>query len=578
MKNMKKITLLALAFLLCITISAQQKAPKWIKKANQAVLQVETFDKTGKKLHTGNAFFISEDGEVLSDYSLFKDATHATLTTIDGTQYPVSEVLGADEFYDVIRLKANLPKKTPYLKMASTSLAIGSKVILLPYNNEKQPSFVVGSIKEVTPLKSVFNYYQMELPLLTSQLSVPVLTEDGEVVGLAQADAGGSTTHSYALSAPYAQSLQMLPSDIFNKTYTAIGIKKAWPQAIEDALLMLYVVSASQDPTTKLETLNDLIATFPQASEGYANRASHYAYNRMNLASTESEQQALLQKAKEDMAISLQKATKKAEVLFNQATLIYNLAVTDSTLKSEDWSVDKAMSLLHQAIAMDDIPQYRQLEADICLYKQDYTKALELYQLVNASDFASHASYYWTAKTKQQIPDTNIGEVIALLDSAILRCGQAYQKEASMYVLERVELKNELGLFKEVAEDYNLYYALVGGNVSDTFYYFREQAYFKLGDLSAALADIDAAIKLSPDDANYYAERAAIYVRMSNYDAALLSIDTALKLDPSFAACYRLRGVCYIRLKQSENACKALEKAVELGDTVAMNLQKKNCK
>ena len=117
----------------------------------------------------------------------------------------------------------------------------------------------------------------------------------------------------------------------------------------------------------------------------------------------------------------------------------------------------------------------------------------------------------------------------------------------------------------------------MNGAVNDGFYYYREQAKFRLGDLEGALADIQQAMRMSPMNPTYAAEEASVYVRMEKYEEALKSVENALKLAPDFAACYRLRGVCLVRQKKMNEACEALHQAKELGDPVAERLIKQHC-
>ena len=132
-----------------------------------------------------------------------------------------------------------------------------------------------------------------------------------------------------------------------------------------------------------------------------------------------------------------------------------------------------------------------------------------------------------------------------------------------------------LGVIRPSAEavaDYDLYYRICNGKVDDNFYYFREQAKFRMDDLEGALQDIRQAMALAPDNAMYPAEEASIYIRQKKYPEALQSIDKALAIAPEFAACYRLRGVCLQRSGKPEEARIALEKAQELGDPAAAKL------
>lgn len=56
----------------------------------------------------------------------------------------------------------------------------------------------------------------------------------------------------------------------------------------------------------------------------------------------------------------------------------------------------------------------------------------------------------------------------------------------------------------------------MSGDVGSSFYFYREQAKFRAGDMEGALADIKEAVRLSPDVPDYRAEEASVYVRMKN--------------------------------------------------------------
>lgn len=337
-------------------------------------------------------------------------------------------------------------------------------------------------------------------------------------------------------------------------------------------------MASSQDPKTYLATLNDFIATFPDSPDGYLNRANHYAYHRADLAPTEAEQEAYLDKALEDINTASRFSERKGDVWFNRAKLIYGVAAADTTLNKEQWTVDAATEAIQKAIGEEDLPVYRQLEGDIHFYKGDFEQAFDDYMKVNDSDMASSTSWYWAAKAKANIRGANFGDIIALLDSAIAKCGNPPTNEAAPYILERVDLRLKLMQYKEAVDDYDLYYDLLKGQVGDRFFYYREQAKFRMNDFPGALADIQSAIRLNPGDPTYPAEEASVYIRMENYDQALRSLENALRIAPDFASCYRLRGICYVRQGKKAEACEAFNKAKELGDPVVDKLIKEHCK
>jgi tetratricopeptide (TPR) repeat protein len=549
-----------------------------MEKSKKAVITITTFDKNNRKLTTTNGFFIAENGEALSGYSAFKGADKATVTDSDGATYKVASIIGADDLYDVVRFKVTINKKVPFLPLASEPLAVNTPVYLLPFTSGKEISFKEGTISEISKLKDPYGYYQLTVPLESGQDNTPLLLASGQVFGLAQQDASGKKEQSYAVSAGYVRSLNITSTDAFNSVYTNIGIRKAWPTAIEQASVSLFLLATSQDVGMYLETLTDFIATFPNAEDGYLTRASHYATNRKTLAATPGEEANYLNLALADINTAARYSKNKGDVHYNQAKLIYGVAINDTTIQDDNWTMGAAMAALMKAIEVEDLPVYRQLEGDIYFYQGEFPAAYTSYMKVNNSDLASSDSYYFAAKSLENVSGVQISDIIALLDSAISKMGSPTPPNAAPYILERIDLKIKLSLHNEALEDFDLYYALVNGQVNDNFYFFREQAKFQKGDMEGALEDIKQAIQQNNQSPDYYAEEAAIYVRLQKYNEALDSIRKALDLASDFGACYRLRGICYTRLNNKEEACAAFNKADELNDPLAKRLIREHCK
>ena len=575
----QKILLFVLACLFFSASWAQKNAtPKWMDKSKNAVVRITTYGKDGAQIATGTGVFVSEAGDVITGYTLFEGANTAKVTDAEGASFPVTHIIGADELYDVIKVRVGVTGKVRYLNMASDPQAVGSISYLLPYTTAKKASSQQGTITEVSKLKDPYSYYKLSLPLEGDKVNTPVLNAEGEVFGLVQADASGKKDISFAVSAAYAGSLSMSPTDFLNSTYNTIGIPKAWPANVEEAQVALFLKNSVEDAKTYLNTLNDFIATFPDAPDGYVSRANHYAVHRAELASSPEEQKEYLKRAIDDIGTATRHSDKKGEALYNKAKLIYGVAATDTTLNDQTWTLESALEIARKAIAEDNLPAYHQLVGDICFAKKDYEAAYEEYMTINNSPEATSASYYWAAKAKENIPGFNIGDVIALLDGAIDKCGLPLTAEAGQYILERIDWKLRLSLFAEAVADYDLYYKAMKGSVGSDFFFYREQTKFRAGDMDGALADIREAVRISPNVVDYRAEEASILIRMKNYTDALSSINETLRLAPDYAACHRLKGVCYVRMNKTQEACEALNKAKELGDPLAERLLKEHCK
>jgi hypothetical protein len=567
---MKKLFILILFACQVFTISAQKKNPKWVEKAVKAIFTVEVTNKDGST-KIGCGFFIHENGEAVSSYDLFQKANKAVITTSDGEKFQVIQILGADDMYGVIRYKVAVPKKSTYLQVASIPPATNMTAYLPP--SKEEANLAQGIISEISKVNGTHNYYTVDMPLPSSQVGYPLLTETGEVFAMTQIDASGKGK-TYGLSISYIQSLEVSAMDMLKRTYSDIGIRTVWPSNVDDASVSLMLYSSKQDARTYLETLNDFIKAFPNNFEGYNSRASHYAYNRKELASTENEQLQMLDFAWKDLESSAKYATDKGVVYFNKARLIFSIISSDSTIQYTNWNAKSMEENLQKAIATEDLPTYRHLEADIAFNKGDFQKAYDTYSIVNASPAASGASYYLAAKSLQQVTGHNYLIVIALIDSAIAK---SPVDEGVTYLLENIELKMSAGLYEQVVKDYDLYYLIRRGDVSDEFYYYREQAKYRSNDFEGALKDIERAILMNGDEAIYHAEMASVYLRLTDLPNASKCAEKAIEKDPDFASAYRILGVSLVRQEKKAEACINFNKAKELGDPVAEKLIKDNC-
>lgn len=566
---MKKNLLLIFVFCL-LAQGGMAQAPKWVEKAKRAVFSVVTYDNNDKILNTGNGFFVTEDGVALSDYSLLKGAQRAVIINSEGKQMPVDAILGADDMYDVIKFRVAITeKKVPALQIATVAPAVDAEVYLLPYSTQKDRTFTSGKVKAVSKIGEKYHYYTLSLALKDKMVSCPVMTADGQVFGLAQKSSGQDTaTTCYAAGAAFAMSQGITALSMGDAALRNIGIKKGLPDTEEQALVFLYMSSSMLSPEEYATLLDDFIKQYPANTDGYLRRANALLFTAKGDADFE--------KVAADMEQALKVAKKKDDVYYNQAKLIYSYQLNKPEKTYKDWTFDKALEYVRQALALDPLPIYTQFEGDILFAKQDYPGALASYEKVNASNLASAATFFSAAKTKQLIK-ADPKEVLVLMDSCIARC-QPMTADFAPYLLERAQMLMENEQYRPAMLDYDAYYNAVNGQVNDVFYSYREQAAFKGKQYQRALDDIAKAIELAPKELTYRAEQAVVNLRVGRTDEAVKVLNDALKIDPKFAELYRLLGLCQIQQKKNSEACANFAKAKELGHPDVEELIKKYCK
>lgn len=568
---MKKILILPL-LLLFLAQGSMAQTPKWVEKAKRAVFSVVTYDKNDKMLNTGNGFFVSEDGLALSDYSLFKGAERAVIITSTGKEMPVSTILGADGMYDVIKFRVAITeKKVPALVVANVAPAVGADAWMLPYSTQKSIACISGKVKEVAKVAGEYHYYTLSMQLKDKMVSCPVMNAEGQVFGIAQKSSGLDTVSTcYAAGAAFAMSQKISALSLGDATLKSIGIRKGLPETEDQALVYLFMASSSLSGEEYGQLLDDFIAQFPTNADGYLRRANHYVAKAKD-------DQSWFDKAAADLNQALKVAQKKDDVYYNIGKLMYAYQLSKPEKTYKNWNYDTALENVRQAIALDPLPVYAQLEGDILFARQDYAGALAAYEKVNASNMASAATFFSAAKTKE-LMNAEPKEILALMDSCVARCPQPVTANFDPYLLERAQANMNAGQARNAMLDYDAYFKAVNGQVNDVFYFYREQAALKARQYQRALDDIAKAVELNPTDLTYQAENAVVNLRVGRYEEAVQILNNILKADPKYGEAYRLLGLCQIQLKKTDEACGNFKKAKELGDSNADELIKKYCK
>ena len=549
---------------------ASAQAPKWAEKAKKAVFSVVTYDKENKIKGTGNGFYIDAQGTALSDYTLFENAARAVVINADGKQQDVSRILGANSMYDIVKFNTPIDKKQTTLTLASQPAKVGETVYLLPYSTQKATTLQTGKVTSVDSIGNNSFYYTLEMKTGEKTVSCPIMNANGEVLGLIQKNASDESMESYAIGASYGASLAISALSMNDGALNKIGIKKALPDTEEQALVFLYMSSEQMDKETYLSILNDFLSQYPHSMEGYIRRANYY----MSMKDT-----SKYPLADEDLKKAIEVSSSKEDAMFQVAKAIYSYLISQEGKEGyEEWSYDKTLELIRDAIQKNNQPLYVQLEGDILFAQGKYGEAFNCYDKVNQSSLASAATFYSASKAKQLTEGSDINEVLALMDSAIVKLSKPYFGEAAPYFYERADLRAQAGKYREAVMDYNTFYDAVSGDVTAYFYFQREQAEMQCRMYQQALNDINKAVEMAPEEVDYWVEKGSVHLRVNQLDEAIAAFNKALSMNDQYAAAYRMLGYCQAMQKKNKEACANFAKAKELGDEVVDQLIEKYCK
>lgn len=561
---MKKTLLIVTCVCLAQLVSAQ--TPKWAANAKKAIFSIVTYDKDNNIKATGNGFYIDNQGTALSDYSLFEDATRAVIINANGKQQPVEAILGANSMYDVVKFRTPVDKKQVSLKVASQPLKNGDAVYLMPYSTQKEALCQRGSVMSADSIGKHF-YYTLQLKTNEKMISCPIMNVNGEVVGMIQKNATTESEESYAIGSSYGEALEISALSFGDVALNRIGIKKALPDTEDQALIYLFMSSEQLDKDAYWNVLCDFISQYPNSHEGYIRRASLYMHG---------EDETKYPLAVEDLKNAVEKGSNKEEAKFQVAKAIYAYLVSLNGKEAyPEWTYDKALEIIREAILANDQPVYTQLEGDILFAKKDYSGAFESYCKLNKTSLVSSGTFYSAAKAKQLMEGSDLNEVIALMDSAIVRLNKPYLSDAAPYFFERAELNAQAKRYREAVLDYNTFYKAVNGDVNALFYYQREQSAMQCRMYQQALDDINKAVELSADDESLWAEKGVVHLRVNQLDEAIKAFEKAVSVNAEYAVGYRMLGYCQSLKKMKKEAKANYQKAKALGDTVVDQLLEK---
>jgi len=175
-------------------------AEELFQRAAPSVVLVEVFDDRGHKRGLGSGFIGSDDGAIITNYHVIRGAYRAVARFADGTQAPISGVLGYDADRDVavLRARGRLPNA---LKLGdSDRLRAGQKVAAIGSPLGFQNTVTEGIVSGIR-----LGLIQMSAPISPGSSGGPVLTARGEVVGVAVASAVGGQNLNFAVPVNWAK-------------------------------------------------------------------------------------------------------------------------------------------------------------------------------------------------------------------------------------------------------------------------------------------------------------------------------------------------------------------------------------
>lgn len=550
-----KRTLTLILFTLTAIITFAQKPAD----LNKAVFNIFTYDTNGQLITNAYGFFVGRDGDGIAPYQVFKGAARAEVINWQGQRAEVLRILGASATDDLVRFTTDIPtKKLISLITADAPAQRGQQLQLAFYTTDKKALPTPTNVTAADPYNG-HTYYEITAPNEEQYFGCPILNAAGQAVAIVQKNVQKDATTACAIDVNCAMNLTNNSLSAINKELTAIHIAKQIPTTSEDdAFSYVYMMLRSQqDSALVITATEDLLTTYPNNAKILAERAN-FQVNHGNYAAADADLNRAIALGGESLS----------EIYNTQSNLMYINVLNGKGELWPAWTLDTALDAAQKAYSTQNLPIYLLQQANILTAQEKYDEALEKLQTVNASEIANHQTFFLAADILQR----NGGEkadIIALLDSAIVRLPEPHTIEAAPYILAYADYLDNAGFSRRAALSYIEYEKLVGSsNLDANFYYVRMQAEQRSKLNQQALDDGATAIaraKTGEEKFGYLYAQATLQLLLGLYDDCIVTANEALKIVPNDPETTKVIGIAYGEKKQKSEATRYLKKALELG-------------
>ena len=176
-------------FIFCMVASSsfgEENLPALVKRIEPSIVVILTYNKAEKMQGLGSGFFISRDGDVITNYHVLHGARQAVIRTSDGKAYPVKRVIAEDREGDLIRISVDIPEGVVSpLSISPSFPEVGERIAVIgtPLGLEKTVSDgIVAAIREIPEFGKII---QLTAPISSGSSGSPVVNMRGEVIGVA---------------------------------------------------------------------------------------------------------------------------------------------------------------------------------------------------------------------------------------------------------------------------------------------------------------------------------------------------------------------------------------------------------
>ena len=259
------IAFLLFSFTNTVKASAEENQLKdVIKHVMPATVLVVTYDAKGQPLSQGSGFFVSEKGEVITNYHVMNGAEKASIKMPDGSICKITEIIAEDLAADLIKMQADTGNnKVPFLSINKAAPEVGDKVVIIGSPKGLENTVSDGIVSAVRDVPGFGSIIQTTAPISPGSSGSPVVNMKGEVVGVASSQVREGQNLNFVV--PAAKIIELKEK----KQATAIRTKEKTKTETDDIFSTAMFYYIKEDYEKALPFFKQYLQTYPDSDDAW---------------------------------------------------------------------------------------------------------------------------------------------------------------------------------------------------------------------------------------------------------------------------------------------------------------------
>jgi tetratricopeptide (TPR) repeat protein len=252
-----------LFFVFIYSVYAQENISEIVKKIEPSVAVIVTYDNKGNIIKQGTGFFISENGNIITNRHLLLGAYKVELKIEKDKPYFINQIVAEDKEGDAIRLSINIPKNIVLpLQLSNNIPKVGEKVVVISSALGLEKTVSDGVVSVVRHIPTLGNIIQITAPISPHSSGNPVLNMKGEVIGIVTFQIDEEQNLHFAILSEKITTLKTIKSKTF--TEWKKDQMEEWTSSSEGLYYMGLIFSLKENYRNAIQYFEKAVKKNPQ--------------------------------------------------------------------------------------------------------------------------------------------------------------------------------------------------------------------------------------------------------------------------------------------------------------------------